>query len=84
MRYVIDVSSGSNYVRVKRTFFGRVNGPSVYNVKNLPEWMRTGMVMLDMAFDPATGYVHIEDYGGKLKTKYIFYEEGGRCADYGD
>lgn len=72
--------AGDNYVYVKRTYYGKTTGPSMYNVKHLAEWMITGMDMIDLAVDPTDPVTTIPGFGGKYRQTYVFYETGGAEA----
>jgi hypothetical protein len=79
LRYIFEKATTPNYVYCTTQAMHIVSnkrGPCIYNVNNIPPWVWLGMDMIDLAVDPVTKTAHIPGFGGKLKEKYFFYEEG--------
>lgn len=81
MRYTFEKAPTANYVYCtvrRKDLCGVIHkkGPIVYNSYNIPNWVWEGMDLIDLAVQPDTLTAHIPGFGGKVKDKYFFYEEG--------
>lgn len=76
IRYLVSrLASGSSYRLTRKFNTGKFEYSQVLPYMHLPPWMRDGMKMLDITYEPNARLGKIPGFGERSEHTYIFYAE---------